>query len=75
MRKKHSSQTNSYSKSKHIDRYWEFIGIVPQKNLFVRAASLEVPGGQTLRPKCSSLGGFEAPPTKTSYTTPNYMFR
>ena len=40
MRKKHSSQTNSYSKSKHIDRYWEFIGIVPQKiSLSVRHPS------------------------------------
>ena len=36
------------------------------------AASLMVPGGQTLRPKCSSLGGFQAPPTKVSYTRPHY---
>ena len=39
--------------------------------------SLEVPGGahrnpwqQILRQKCSSLRGFFAPPTKTSYATP-----
>ena len=33
------------------------------------------PRGKTLRPKLSSLGGFQAPPTKTSYTTPHYFTR
>ena len=36
------------------------------------AATLEVPGGQTLRLKFSSSVGFKAPSTKTSYTTPHY---
>ena len=40
--------------------------------LKVLLAPHNVPGTPTLRPKFSSLGGFWAPPTKTSYTTPYY---
>ena len=37
-----------------------------------RSAAPRNPWGQILRPKFSSFGGFQAPPTKTSYTTPHY---
>ena len=40
--------------------------------LKVLLAPHEVPGRQTLRPKLSSLGGFWAPTTKTSYNTPHH---
>ena len=37
-----------------------------------RSAAPRNPWGQILRPKFSNFGGFQAPPTKTSYTTPHY---
>merc|ERR1712122_340646 len=44
-------------------------GAVPRNP---RCAAPQNPWGQILRPKFSSFGGFWAPPTKTSYTTPHY---
>ena len=44
-------------------------GAVPRNP---RSAAPRNPWGQILRPKFSSFGDFQAPPTKTSYTTPHY---
>ena len=44
-------------------------GAVPRNP---RSAAPRNPWGQILRPKFSSFGDFQAPPTKTSYTTLHY---
>ena len=64
-------------------------GIVHKKNSFVKSHILGYdrvwsrvetptavspnPGGKHFRPNFASLGGFQSPPTKVSYTTPRHI--
>ena len=62
-------ETPSCCASKPLRRPSKPHGAVPRNP---RCAAPQNPWGQILRPKFSSFGGFQAPPTKTSYTTPHY---